>query len=124
MADTIPSWTAGVYSRVVVQVKNSNQPLDIARVAYGLGHPAMFRYLVFAEWSYYSFNKSLESGLGHSIELKKDRFATNCFLVPKADNENFADERDAETKGYELILKHLKAQNFPLAANGREQEVR
>ncbi len=47
-----------------IQVKNSNQPVDIHRIAFGMGHPAMFRRFIFAEEGYHSMTSALGQGLG------------------------------------------------------------
>jgi hypothetical protein len=38
----------GVHTDINVKIKDSNQPLDLARMAFALGHPSMLRRLLFA----------------------------------------------------------------------------
>ena len=45
-------------------VKESHQPIDINRLAFCLGHSAMFRGLFFASWETESFAEALGYGLG------------------------------------------------------------
>jgi hypothetical protein len=107
-----------------VQVKNSNQPVDIARIAYGMGHPSMIRRFMFAIEGYHSFNKDLGSGLGRVTTISLKGLAEkNMYVLPSVqDTGVFKTEELAETEGLEYLIKSLKEQNFPLFVNGNELE--
>ncbi len=70
-----------------IQVKNSNQPVDIHRIAFGLGHPAMFRRFIFAEEGYHrlSFHNffvraEFRNG-GNSRKKRLDREKYVCYTL-------------------------------------------
>jgi hypothetical protein len=104
-------------STVAVQVKNSNQPVDLPRLAFGLGHTAMFRRLVFAEWGGDNFCEDLGEGLGftgklvHSEEMR-DR---NIFIIPSAGEkpDYFKTEKATLNEGLPWIKERLAEQGFP-----------
>jgi hypothetical protein len=100
-----------------IQVKNSNQPVDISRLAFGLGHTSLFRRMVFAEKGHDHFCKDLGSGLGHADDLDLTGMAErNIFLLPSVRNANgaFDTEEKAETEGVQFIIKALEGQGFPV----------
>jgi hypothetical protein len=106
-----------------VQVKNSNQPVDIARIAFGLGHPAMFRRFMFAIEGYHKFNEQLGSSLGRVSTIGLKGLAEkNIYVLPSVQSTNaFKTEELAETEGLEYIVDSLKEQSFPLFAEGFEK---
>lgn len=104
-------------SRVAVQIKNSNQPLDITRLAFGLGHPAMFRRLVFADWGINPFCRPLGHGLGHTstIANTEDLIEKGIFILPAVEGTDcFKTEKTAEKEGLKYIIEGLQAQKFPI----------
>jgi hypothetical protein len=107
-----------------VQVKNSNQPVDIARIAYGIGHPSMLRRFMFATEGYHAFNKELGSGLGRVTTISLKGLAEkNMYVLPSVqDTGVFKTEELAETEGLKYFVKALKEQNFPLFTDGHELE--
>lgn len=101
--------------RSTIQVKNSNQPVDLTRLAFGVGHVSMFRRFIFAEKGYDHFNKPLGSGLGYSRgdwfegnELREK----NVYVIPPPDSDVFDDDK-ADTEGLAFIMDKLKEQGFP-----------
>jgi hypothetical protein len=103
-----------------VVVKDSNQPVDVARLAFGIGHPGMFRRLIFAEWGHDHFNEDLGYGLGYNHRIvigseEQIKLAEKHMYVLPSINSNrfFATEESAETKGLTFILQSLRAQKFP-----------
>lgn len=109
-----------------IQVKNSDQPVDVARLAFGMGHPAMFRRLVFAEKGAHDYNRDLEDGLGCSADIDITGLAErNIFLIPsirKADGA-FETEEKAETDGLKFVINSLREQGFPLFGEETEVEI-
>jgi|SRR5882672_1969300 len=100
-----------------IQVKNSNQPVDISRLAFGLGHTSFFRRMIFAEKGYHQYCKDLGTGLGHSTYFDQKGLAErNIFVIPSINNAKgaFSTEEKAETEGVKYIIEDLKKQGFPL----------
>lgn len=107
------SWADSTKVRIYVQVKNSNQPVDIARLAFGLGHPGMFRRLSFAEFGHDSFTEGLGDRLGSHMDHGKTA-SDKVFIVPPIQGTNkFNTEELAATEGVEYIIDKLKEQGFP-----------
>lgn len=102
-----------------VQVKNSNQPMDINRIAFGLGHASMFRRLMFADWERDSFCKELGASLGGVCDYSKDTKDKNVYFLPSVENAegHFDTEKDAATKGLQFLVDSLRKQGFPLFMN-------
>lgn len=106
------------------KVKDCNQPVDIARLAFGLGHTGMFRRLIFAEMGGHDFNESLGGGLGCSYSFKEEEVkelnSRSIYIIPSVERSDkaFKTEEDAETKGLDFLLKGLQSQNFPMFRNG------
>ena len=107
--------------RAHIIVKESNQPVDIARLAFGLGHAGMFRRLIFAEKGYHQFCRDLGGGLGCTDkiniggEVQKRLAEKNMYVIPSIQGTTcFTTEEKAETEGVEYILKALRSQKFPV----------
>lgn len=114
---------SGMQVRHVIQVKNSNQPVDIQRLAFGLGHPAMFRRLAFAERAYHKFNSDLDYGLGSTHrftdEEKKELAEKRVFVIPSVNgNDFFKTEESSSKEGLQYLVTSLKDQGFPLYSDG------
>lgn len=104
-----------------VKVKDSGQPLDIQRIAFGLGHPAMFRRMCFAETGYNQECKVLGSGLGCVAQFEYgDLSERNIFILPSCQgNHYFQTEAKAATEGLVYLVKALQKQKFPLFINSK-----
>lgn len=113
-------------SLVAVQVKNSNQPVDIPRLAFGLGHPAFFRRMIFAEWGSNVANSGvIGSGFGCVEVLNIDKILEkdHVYVIPSlqdAPRDCFKTEEAAATKGLQYIIHNLNAQKFPVF---QDQEI-
>lgn len=100
-------------------VKNSNQPVDIARLAFGLGHPGMFRRFAFVE-KCSEENKNLGYGLGYTKKLEEmygiSEFKEKNIFILRGINDTkvFKTEESAKTEGVKYIIDYLKEQGFPL----------
>lgn len=103
-------------SMVAVKVKAPEQPLDIQRLAFGIGHPSMFRRLCFAEIGYNKVCHVLGSGLGGAIKLPQNELAErNIYVLPSCNsNSHFTTEEKASNQGVAFMVKSLQEQGFPL----------
>lgn len=105
-------------SAVSVIVKKSDQFSDLSRLSFAMGHPSMFRRMVFAEWgSEKSCKEGLGLGLGYHLSFtptEEDAFNGN-FYVPSAEHSSklFKDEETAGTKGLEFLKQQLAKQGCP-----------
>jgi hypothetical protein len=99
-----------------IQVKNSNQPVDISRIAFGLGHTSMFRRFIFAEEGYHSITQSLGHGLGCVGTLeRKGLTEKNMYVIPSVQgNSYFTTEESTKTAGIQYICYELRNQGFPM----------
>jgi len=102
-------------SQVSVLAKNSNQPVDLGRLAYCLGHTAMFRRLMFAEWGGDKFNKGLTHSLGSHFEHKKELLKEKkIYVLDNAENGLFSSEKQAISKGLPFFINSLKEQGLDI----------
>lgn len=100
----------------VIVVKESSQPVDVARIAFSLGHTAFFRRLVFADWGGHKHNEPLSDGLGHTYEFKvKEYNHKGYFVLPSAEKQPgcFESEEATETQGLPYLVYELKKQGCP-----------
>lgn len=97
-----------------VLVKNSNQPVDIARLAFGVGHPSMLRRFAFADWCAEPLVRGLGSGLGHVRNLDRSKLTgKNIFDIAGVEGTScFETEEKAEKEGLDYIVKDLQKQGF------------
>lgn len=99
--------------QVAVQVKNSNQPLDITRLAFGVGHPSMFRRLIWAERTGHPATKTILGHVGCTVRLDyKDLAERNIYHLPTTDNSVFETEEKAIDKGVQECVECLQKQGF------------
>lgn len=100
-----------------VSLKQSDQPADIARLAFGLGHSAMLRRLFFAAWSQDKFTEKLGGGLGTvtTFQPSEDLAARGIYVVPGPQDcsEKFTSEEKAATIGLAHIVASLTEQGCP-----------
>lgn len=103
-----------------VCVKESHQPVDINRLAFGLGHTAMFRCLFFADWQGDDFCKALSYGLGciSTTQATAEANAKQIYHIEggsskKIEIGNFKDIDTAATKGLNQIVRTLREQGCP-----------
>lgn len=116
-------------SVIAIQLKNSAQPMDIQRLAFGLGHSAMFRRLIFAEKGGTDFCKSLGSGLGYHLsfdeEQQKELVQDGIYVIPSVEGTScFKTEELAETEGLQFLIKALKEQGLPVFSDVVIEEVK
>lgn len=112
-----------------VIVKNSNQPVDIYRLAFGLGHASMFRRMVFADRGAEPMGKDkCGYGMGRSHGFEdfdcEELASKNVFTLTSANTcaSNFQEEMDAATDGIDFLINDLKRQKCPAFPLGRFEE--
>lgn len=121
------SWWAGgskdYTAATTVCLKRSDQPVDIVRLSYGLGHASMFRRLVFADWGVEpTAQNGLGEGLGCNCEIflpESDEFDNKAiYTIPSAEgiSKLFETEELSMTEGMNHLLRELKKQGCPAFA--------
>lgn len=105
----------------VITVKESNQPVDLTRLSFALGHPGFIRKLVFAEKTVHIENKdTLCQHLGYSRDIDSGALnERNMYLIPSVrHNESlFKDEKLTVEKGLPWIVEELTKQGCPAFKN-------
>jgi hypothetical protein len=98
----------------VITVKAAGEHLDVARVAFALGHVAMFRAIVFTWICSCRRAKPMGEGLGNPIELARGDDAS-VYILPNNNStrKQFASEASAATDGLAVIIKSLREQGCP-----------
>lgn len=105
---------------ISVLVKRSDQPVDIVRLAYALGHASMFRRLVFADKG--TFAPELGEGLGYSGEPQLPRDENfdlkSIYVLPSANKKGrfFKDEATSMREGLNFLMLSLQKQGCPAFA--------
>lgn len=112
--------TKGYMAATSVMAKTSDQPVDIKRLAFSLGHPSMFRRMVFSDWgSEPSAERGLGHGLGHVNDPEPngtDALAEkHIYKIPPTEGQTglFADEDKSMTIGLDSIIASLIKQKCP-----------
>ncbi len=117
-APSIGNESSEVVSTSVI-VKASTQPLDIARLAYGVGHASMFRRLIFADWgSEPTLRYVLGRGLGMCHFDVSKLQNTGIYVLPSVEDSRdlFKDAKTSATKGLAFLIGKLRNQNCPAFA--------
>lgn len=82
----------------MVCVKESHQPVDINRLAFSLGHSAMFRMLFFADWEGHDEFKELGYGLGMiSTQRRRRKMPFSRSTTSKVDRPTRSRSRTSRT---------------------------
>lgn len=112
-----------------VCVKESHQPVDINRLAFSLGHAAMFRMLFFADWEGDDFCSKLGHGLGwvSTTAAEKEQNLEQIYTIEGGHNGNipiklFKDLDTAATKGLNAIVRELQRQGCPAFPKLKDHE--
>lgn len=99
-----------------VLVKASHQPVDIGRLAFGLGNSGMFRRMVFADWGIDHANSHLGPSLGHCYDLvPSEHFRDqNIFFLPEMrKSDDFETEAKCAKEGVAYLVGKLHEQGCP-----------
>lgn len=107
----------GHLAATVVQVKEPGAAVDIARIAFALGHVAMFRQVVFGLRFSDRANARME-GSGSTADFPKDNVAPDVFILPSMNSnaDKFATEDKAATDGLAYFIGELVKQGCPAFA--------
>jgi len=103
-----------------VRIKESHHPMDINRIAFGLGHAAMFRGLFFADMQRNHEFKEIGEGLGSATSTfpTKELTEEQTYTITSAGKPGisaslFKDVDTAVTKGLNAIVSELQRQGCP-----------
>jgi len=104
-----------------VCVKESHQPVDVNRLAFSLGHSAMFRVMFFADWQKDDFCEPLGYGLGcvDSTRPSKELNEKQIYTITSGWRKNkipinlFSDLDKSATEGLNAIVSELQRQGCP-----------
>lgn len=111
-----------------IKAKESTHPVDLKRLSFALGHVALFRRMVFADWYFDYSNKSgLGSCLGQAGVISSEGFAEKMmFLLPPVGKNTkvFKTEDSAATEGIQYLIEQLKRQGCPAFPLTREEKER
>lgn len=104
-----------VIGHVMTTIKESHQPADIGRMAYGLGHVSYVRRLNFACVAGDKYCRALGGGLGSPADTPDKSLAENIYVLPSLNHIDgkFRDEESAATVGLEHMLQVLRKQGCP-----------
>jgi len=122
VATTCSGWgeDKGFISTVSVLVKPSHQPVDIGRLAFGLGNSGMFRRMVFADWGTEQTCQKLGHSLGHVYNLEPDADfkEKNIYFLPQlTESDMFKTPEKCATEGVTYLLDALTEQGCPAFKN-------
>ena len=102
---------------VTVVAKKSDQPVDMPRLSFALGHASMFRRFVFAELgSDPVLEKNLGWGLGRTREMDPKSIENmDIYFLPSANGrqEYFKTEEAAQEQGRKYLIECLTKQKCP-----------
>lgn len=103
-----------------VIVKPSHQPVDLMKLSFAVGHAAMFRRLIFADWCAEPSTKNgLGSGLGNAgggfQEEEAALLEKGIYLLPSAEtmSQYFKNDDTTMDKGLPYIIQYLKDKGCP-----------
>jgi len=105
----------GVRWATIVNLKESHQPADIGRLAFGLGHAAMFRRLCWVPAMEHNFTRAVGVGLGKPQGLDSKGLPEFTYVLPSADDDakNFGTEERAAVRGLDRLVRALQDQGCP-----------
>lgn len=100
-----------------IMIKESHHPVDTNRLAFCLGHSAMFRVLCFADWQSDPYCEPLGGGLGFASSTKPSKELNERFIYTlvsdKHSGEKFKDIDIAAKEGVQCLISELQAQGCP-----------
>lgn len=113
-------WGKGGFNAATsVMAKDSNQPVDLKRLAFALGHSSMFRRLIFADWGLEpSCHEGLGHGLGHcgvGFNLTPEDRAKHIYELPSIEDHwrKYDTDDKAMTEGLAHTVRELQLQSCP-----------
>jgi hypothetical protein len=109
---------------VSVMAKPSDQPVDMKRLTFALGHASMFRRFVFADLGTQDIiRRNIGSGLGYTSEISiKSLEEKSVFYLPSCNKNSkfFKDEEKALTDGRQYMIDCLTKQKCPAFYNRKK----
>lgn len=94
-------------TEIAVRLKAAEQPVSLAAMAYGLGHPAFYRRLMFAVWYGHAEVAPIKQGLG-GVEVTRPAPEAGTFTTPASGNNS----GDAAAR-FRVLLATLANQGCP-----------
>jgi hypothetical protein len=102
---------------LTVGVKESHHPVDTNRLAFSLGHSAMFRGIMFADWQSDPLCKDLGRGLGcvASVHASKELNGNNIYVIESSNGtgDKFKDADTTAKEGIQFLIQELQQQGCP-----------
>lgn len=100
----------------VFELKAPGQHVDVARMAFALGHVAMFRRIVFGLRASDPANVGKLAGMGHTTDFRDTR--EGVFVLPSMNTnyQHFTTEDYAATRGLNYYMSELAKQGCPCFA--------
>lgn len=99
-------------AEIAIKLKAAEQPLNLSVMAYGLGHPAIWRRLIFALLWMTPEASPLGSGLG-SVDPVKAMPTAGTFTVQSAAKYDHGDHDISAASRFRAILANLASQGCP-----------
>ena len=118
----------GIIAFEFVRVKESHHPVDINRLAFSLGHAAMFRGLFFADMQRNHEFKEIGEGLGSagSMAASKTHNEVQIYSISSAGQpikaSLFKDMDTSATTGLNAIVRELQKQGCPAFPKLKDHE--
>lgn len=104
---------AGHVAETFAKIKAAEDSLDLARLAFGLGHPSALRRLSFAICSMHpDMKKATIYGQGYASSFDKAERPPGTYSMPANKGVEAACGTDP-LKTFDYVLKHLKGQGCP-----------
>jgi hypothetical protein len=98
---------------IVAPVKSAGDALDVARLAFAIGHPAALRRLFFATITRPTETKYLDDSIGVPVPIKTGGEAFVLEGLQGGKDMAFTTEEGAATTGLALIMDSLRKQGCP-----------
>lgn len=112
-----------------IMIKESHHPVDTNRLAFCLGHSAMFRVLCFADWQSDPQCRALGRGLGFASSTQPSKELNERFIYTlvsdKHRDDKFKDIDTAAKEGVQRLISELQEQGcpaFPKKDHGDDRE--
>jgi hypothetical protein len=105
--------TRGDRSEIYFRLKAAQDALDLDRLVFGLGHPAVHRRLLFAAAAMHpSYKKSIGYCQGYAVSLDNLERPAGTFILPSMLSVNKGSHKDAVSV-FDKAVEVLKAQGCP-----------
>ena len=105
-------------TEIAVCIKQADQPVNLATLAFLIGHPAMLRRVGFAIAAHHPW-QGLSSSMGVPIELEADA-ERGAYVIPSAQKTKAGSDA---VKAFDAQIADLRKQGCPgLAGDGRDDQ--